>query len=65
MAVQGTNPYFEVNEQLINESINLYDIENVSFNSKYSDFGPFMKGNKLYFTSERRVDEIINYQYSY
>jgi len=47
------------------KSIIRYNIEAVSFNSKYSDFGVTLVDNKLYFVSERRVDAIVNYEYAW
>jgi outer membrane protein OmpA-like peptidoglycan-associated protein len=47
------------------KSVNRYEIENVDFNSKYADFGTALRGDKIYFSSERRVDEIINYEYAW
>ncbi|MBI9052730.1 MAG: OmpA family protein [Bacteroidales bacterium] len=40
-----------------------YDIETVPYNSKFADFGPTLRENKLYFASERREDAVVNYEY--
>lgn len=42
-----------------------YSVNEVDFNSSLSEFGPARNGDKLYFASERRVDEIINYEYAW
>jgi outer membrane protein OmpA-like peptidoglycan-associated protein len=42
-----------------------YEVKEVEFNSSLSEFGPARNGDKLYFASERRVDEIINYEYAW
>lgn len=42
-----------------------FKVEEVKFNSSLSDFGPAKYGDKLFFASERRVDEIINYEYAW
>ena len=46
------------------KSIVRYNIEPVSFNSKYSDFGVTLTDNKIYFVSERRIDAVVNYEYA-
>ena len=46
-------------------SINKYDIESVTFNSKYSDFGPALREDILYFASERRDEGVLNYEYAW
>ncbi|MFO8000977.1 MAG: OmpA family protein [Marinilabilia sp.] len=35
-------------------------IEEVSFNSEYADFAPFMQGGYLYFSSEREINLVID-----
>ncbi|NOQ25363.1 MAG: OmpA family protein [Bacteroidales bacterium] len=47
------------------KSVIRYKIEPVSFNSKYSDFGAIVKDDKIYFTSERRIDAVVNYEYAW
>jgi len=42
-----------------------YDIETVPYNTKFADFGPAMRENKLYFASERREDAVVNYEYAW
>lgn len=56
------NTYGKINEI---KAINKYDIEPVSFNSKYADFGPALNENKLYFASERREDAVVNFEYAW
>ena len=55
-------------EDLLNyEELNTVDkslyitIENLSINSKFSDFGSFVQNNTLYFASSRRLDENKKY----
>ena len=40
-----------------------YKIDTLPFNTKYSEFGPVVHNDYLYFTSQRRRDEIIEYEY--
>jgi outer membrane protein OmpA-like peptidoglycan-associated protein/tetratricopeptide (TPR) repeat protein len=42
-----------------------FDIETVSFNSKFADFGPALRNDKLYFASERREDAVVNFEYAW
>ncbi len=44
------------------QSVLRYSIEEVSFNSKYSDFGPVLFENNLYFSSARVVGSLIDYK---
>ena len=40
-----------------------YKIDTLPFNTEYSEFGPAIHDDYLYFTSQRRRDEIIEYEY--
>jgi len=40
-----------------------YKIDTLPFNTEYSEFGPAIHGDYLYFTSQRRREEIIEYEY--
>jgi outer membrane protein OmpA-like peptidoglycan-associated protein/tetratricopeptide (TPR) repeat protein len=40
-----------------------YKIDTLPFNTKYSEFGPAIHDDYLYFTSQRKRDEIIEYEY--
>lgn len=40
-----------------------YKIDTLPFNTKYSEFGPAIHNGYLYFTSQRKRDEIIEYEY--
>jgi len=42
-----------------------YKIDTLPFNTSHSEFGPFVFKGNLYFTSQRRKDEIIDYEYSW
>ncbi len=61
-AEKQVNSLTKINELRSNER---YSINEVSFNSKYSDFGPTLYEDNLYFTSARDDEAVIVYEDSW
>lgn len=58
------NNRYELSEKATEiKSFPRYKIDTLPFNTKYSEFGPAIHDDYLYFTSQRKRDEIIEYEY--